>query len=212
MDFVIIKEKEELLSKRAEITQKKLDVMTQIKEIHITKDMGYNYNKGQLKPHIVQAVGEDKFILRNQLSKEQIRLERLTTYINERLSQIALLEDKEYSSGKIIKNVLKEIFNSEQFDKIMVEVNNRQLGLPPTKVNIGIDNSVNNKQLAQKYRDIAQVSLDALISVRKNITSVIDDGCNRFDKGYFLQCISPLNRAIPTLSELDKLKRNNHLN
>lgn len=212
MDFALIKEKEKLISQRGELVKQKIDISNRIKEVKVSENNAWKYNRGTLSNDIIQSIGEDKFITRKQLSTEILALDKQLSLLNNRLQEINTIEYKEKNKGTILKEILRDVFSEQQMNIIFEELNNRELGLPPTKISIGIDNSVNHKQLTGQYRKLAKSSIDSLISVRKKITSVIDDGCNRFDKGYFLQCISPLNREIPTLSELDKLKRNNHLN
>lgn len=211
MDFLIIKEKESILSQRAALVEIKNDLLLKVKELGIKEGVASKFNSGILRENIIEDIGIEKFKTRSELTKKIVEIEKKLSPLKKRLREIHELENVDKNHGKYLKDILQEIFSNEQLYLIFNELHNRELGLPPTKVSIGIDNSINNKQSADQYRKIAQASIDALILVRKNITSVIDDGCSRFDKGYFLQCISPLNRVIPPLSELDKIKRNNHL-
>lgn len=211
MDFTLIKEREQLISQREELVKQKIELTGKIKDVKVSECVAWKYNKGILASNIIESIGEEKFVSRKALSTELLSLDNDLSVLNNRIREINHIEKNEKNKGTILKDILTEILSVDQMNAIYSELDKRESGLPPSKVSLGIDNSINQKQAAEQYKKIAQASIDSLILVRKNITSVIDDGCSRFDKGYFLQCISPLNRVIPPLSELDKIKRNNHL-
>lgn len=199
----------ELIEERQKLVEKKQELVLRLQELNIPHNLAYKLNSGNVSDEKLIQIGEDKINTRNVLTKECIEIERKFTAINNEIKELNIEKDKNDTIH--LKKILTEILSKNQLDLIYEEVNSRLLGMPPKKVSIGIDNSINQKQLAEKYRELAKDSIEKLINARKLVTRVIDDGMKKFDKGYFLQVVSPLNKELPTISELDKTKRTNHL-
>lgn len=199
----------ELKEERQKLVERKQDLVLQLQELNIPHNLAYKLNTGNVSDEKILQIGEEKIALRNVLTKESVEIERRLTAINNEIKELNIEKDKNDTIH--LKKILTEILSQSQLDLIYEEVDSRLLDMPPKKVSIGIDNSINQKQLAEKYRQLAKESIDKLINARKSVTKVIDEGMKKFDKGYFLQVVSPLNKELPTISELDKLKRTNHL-
>lgn len=201
---------EELNKERAIIVNEKIRLTEEIKELGISKNIAHMINKGELPERIDIGIGGDDVIdKRKVIVKELISLEKKLSLINQKI--LSVKEGIKQNNDGLIREVCYEIFNQEQWNKIIGEVDRRAIGLPPTKVSIDVGGAVNNKNLYEKYKELAKDSIDKLIAARKSTTKVIDEGMKKFDKGYFLQVISPLNKELPTVIELEKTKRLNHL-
>ena len=201
---------EELNKERAIIVNEKIRLTEEIKELGISKNIASMINRGVLPERIEHGIGGDNVIdKRKVIVKEVISLEKKLALINQKI--LSVKEDIKQGNDGLIREVCYEIFNQEQWNKIIGEVDRRSLGLEPIKVSIDVGGAVNNKNLYEKYKQLAKESIDKLIAARKSTTKVIDEGMKKFDKGYFLQVISPLNKELPTVIELEKTKRLNHL-
>lgn len=201
---------EELNKERAIIVNEKIRLTEKIKELGISKNIASMINRGVLPERIENGIGGDDVIdKRKVIVKQLISLERNLSLINQKI--LSVKDNIKQNNDGLIRDVCYEIFNQEQWNKIIGEVDRRSLGLEPTKVSIDVGGSVNNKNLYEKYKQLAKESIDKLIAARKSTTKVIDEGMKKFDKGYFLQVISPLNKELPTVIELEKTKRLNHL-
>ena len=201
---------EELNKERAIIVNEKIRLTEKIKELGISKNIASMINRGVLPERIENGIGGDDVIdKRKVIVKQLISLERNLSLINQKI--LSVKDNIKQNNDGLIRDVWYEIFKQEQWNKIIGEVDRRSLGLEPTKVSIDVGGSVNNKNLYEKYKQLAKESIDKLIAARKSTTKVIDEGMKKFDKGYFLQVISPLNKELPTVIELEKTKRLNHL-
>jgi len=201
---------EELNKERAIIVNEKIRLTEEIKELGISKNIASMINRGVLPERIEDGIGGDDVInKRKVIVKELISLEKNLSLVNQKI--LLVKENIKQNNDGLIREVCYEIFNQEQWNKIIGEVDRRSLGLEPIKVSIDVGGAVNNKNLYEKYKQLAKESIDKLIAARKSTTKVIDEGMKKFDKGYFLQVISPLNKELPTVTELEKTKRLNHL-
>ena len=201
---------EELNKERGVIVKEKIRLTEAIKDLGISKNIAAMINRGELPERIENGIGGDDVIeKRKVLTREIISLEKTLSTVNQKI--LLLKEEINQCKDKLIIDVCREIFNQEQWNKIIGEVDRRSLGLQPVKVGIDVGDSINNKNLYEKYKELAKESIDKLISGRKSTTKVIDEGMKKFDKGYFLQVVSPLNKELPTVSELEKIKRTNYL-
>jgi hypothetical protein len=201
---------EELNKERAIIVNEKIRLTEEIKELGISKNIASMINRGVLPERIEDGIGGDDVInKRKVIVKEVISLEKKLALVNQKI--LSVKENIKQNNDGLIREVCYEIFNQEQWNRIIGEVDRRSLGLEPIKVSIDVGGAVNNKNLYEKYKQLAKESIDKLIAARKSTTKVIDEGMKKFDKGYFLQVISPLNKELPTVIELEKTKRLNHL-
>ena len=201
---------EELNKERAIIVNEKIRLTEEIKELGISKNIASMINRGVLPERIEDGIGGDDVInKRKVIVKEVISLEKKLALVNQKI--LSVKENIKQNNDGLIRDVCYEIFNQEQWNRIIGEVDRRSLGLEPIKVSIDVGGAVNNKNLYEKYKQLAKESIDKLIAARKSTTKVIDEGMKKFDKGYFLQVISPLNKELPTVIELEKTKRLNHL-
>lgn len=200
---------QDLLAVRDSLVKGKQELIYKLAEIDIKKSVSYAAIAGKIN---IDDEFKEKITNRKIITKEIQKIERSLTDINKQIRdlnvQINSNQDNDYIA---IKKILREVLNNDQMEAIYAEMQNRRIGLPPTKISIGLDNSINQKQEAEKFRKIAKDALDKLLAARKLLASVMDDGMEKFDKGYFLKVMSPLNKSFPTVNEIIKLKDKNNL-
>lgn len=137
---------------------------------------------------------------------------RINTRMKEIDDELNLFIKNEGKRRQIIfRQVLKEIFTPAQMAAVDTEVQNRFEGCNSQKVVISIIQDPNMKDLASKFKQLAKDQIDKMIAARGVVDDVFEEGCRQFDKGYFLKVVSPINRALPPVIELRKLKQVNNI-
>lgn len=115
-------------------------------------------------------------------------------------------EDDDVQRNKKLLEVFKDIFTREQLAEIREEADRRMNGTSGFKMSFSVRDSIRNAELAATYKKVALEHLEKMVEFRIMLTKVIDDGCEKFGKADFLTVISPLNRLIIPINELNKAK------
>lgn len=209
LPFELRKEKEALLEERARLTLRKNAVQQEISELGISKNAVWKRNAGKMQPSSEKRFDTEGLRLRDQLAKEARRIDARCTEIKIRIDAVNNILSDDKSKFSLLNQILKEGLPPDIYDNVMKELDNRQIGITNMVQIVSTDD---NKAISSKYKAVAKDALDRLIQARKNLNGVVDDGCNRFDKGFFLQCLSPLNRLLPRIEDIEKLKVKNNIN
>lgn len=187
-----------LQGERKRLTGRKKEIEGRLRELNISN---YAFRKAKTRQIFID---EDKLIEREVLSKE-------LTFIEKRLSEIAvelihLHRKDDASDTKYIINVLKEIFNEQQFMEIMREAHRRLDGEPPLRVLFNFDKAHSMFDESEKWKGLYARELDKQQEIRIILTRIIDAGCKEFGNEKFMKIISPLNRFVIPVNEINKKK------
>lgn len=102
----------------------------------------------------------------------------------------------------IFKELLKETFGYDDYLKIMQEYNRRRGGEPSHRISMQYKDSTATalkKKLNEAY--------EQLKLIRKTLTEINLDGCERFGIAEFMKIISPINTKVPPIEEINKMQR-----
>lgn len=137
--------------------------------------------------------------------------------IESRVSEINAVIDtiKKEMNGETQKNVskiLREIFSKAQLKQIGDEATNRMNPeYVPCSMSFSIKEGEQFKYKMYEYRKLAQDQMEKMIQFRIVLTRIIEQGCEQFGNAEFLKVISPLNKLIIPLKELEKIKKDHLL-
>jgi hypothetical protein len=193
----ITKSKEALINRRKELAVKKTENQLFIADSGITKNARNKTNLGFADPEKLKEV-------RKRIS-ENIVYDKEIVKIKLELSEIYKLENTERNMALI--NLFKEIFEPDQLAELYSECDRRIKGETPFKISFVWKEFNEHKSNAAKYKKMVLENIDNMQAFRLRLTNLIDEGCNKFGKAEFLKFISPLNRLILPVGELEKMKR-----
>jgi hypothetical protein len=150
--------------------------------------------------------------IRVELAKEYSELEKELYEIKVKRKELSALREALTTPFGQVKfmDIIKETLIRDQFLEIVREIERRKAGEPPLRLGFKIYTSEDGKQL-KKYKDLAKELADTMIKARQELSVVINEGCNKYDKGHFMKLMSPVNRQLPTVNELNKIIQVNHL-
>lgn len=199
LERILEEDADKLFKQRIELVGQKNEFTKQLAELGISKSV-----KDRKMNKNTPFIGE-----RNGIVKQILRLEKEIGDINK---LIAPIEAKRRRQGEDLRwDIIKEMFSAEQISIITEEMERRIDGQRPIKLDFNIGGAIKSKEIATKYKSMARDYLVTMIELRRNITDVIDKGCSKFDTQDFMNIISPINRAVPPISELEKQRRLHHL-
>jgi hypothetical protein len=191
---IILRQKiDSLNDKRTELSNEKINLMEQIKSLNISKNSAYKYGRGQLSHK--KNVDHSLFEKRNVLAKRILEIERQFSDINESEVNLSLLK------------IFQEIFTEGQLKEIRHEALRRMKGESPIKVSFSVKDSIEKSGMQEKHRKLAKDQLSKMIEFRILLTKLIEQGCLNWGESEFMLFISPLNRLIIPVGELEKIKR-----
>lgn len=192
----------EVQSERALLTKEKSDIELKIKAIGVSKNRAYSL---RLKHLSLSEEDENVMNYRDGLVKRKMEIDNLIIGVNNKLREIGRAQDASINH-KIIE-IFRENFTKTQMIEIRTEAERRMKGGEPCGLSFSIKDSVKNKEDAGRYKRLSEQQLEKMKEFRILLTTVIKNGCDKFDPTEFMKVISPLNRLIIPLDELAKIKR-----
>lgn len=102
-----------------------------------------------------------------------------------------------------MRAVIKETFGNDFLGLFMKEVGNRVNGVPPVKIKPPMQEKKVSIDLSGKYLK----AIDMLINAKKEVSGWINDNEPEVNKGEYYSSVKRLSFCLPTLSELEKMKR-----
>lgn len=101
-----------------------------------------------------------------------------------------------------VYEVLSEAIGSEKAGKILIEVERRAKGKPRLMVTLR-----EHKEVEQKiYKKELYEALNMLVAARKIINEYIAENEPEINKADYLTKVSKLNKALPSVGEIEKLR------
>lgn len=188
-------------NRHSELVNKKNEIVVELKNLGLTENQKYKLNNGSPMKHIPEEIKNK----RKLLSHKMIAIEKEITPIKNELSNLHRQKDAE--KNKQLMNIFKEVFTQDQIIEIKTEAERRMNGEPPFKMSFSLNDSIELRNERNKYKRELIKQLDAVIGFRIKLTQLIDKGCEQFGKSEFLQFVSPLNRQIIPVKELEEIKR-----
>lgn len=189
-----------LKNERAKIVEEKLRLSGLIKEMKITKQAAWKHNTGKS-----DKIDSEVLKLRNHYSTHLVKVETQIKAINDQLRELYRQQDAEENNQ--LMAIFKEMFSHEQLQAIGEEARSRMRGNPPAPLGINLSRNEEYKEKYYTYRKLAQEQLEQTIKFRIMLTGMIEKGCEKWGNGEFLSFISPLNKLIIPLKELEKIKQ-----
>jgi hypothetical protein len=196
---LITSQREALLKKKRELSGEKKRNEAALSTIGVTSQAAWKYNSGRMRP-----TDESAFLERKQIVDRNITIDLEIGELNNQLTQLHTAETSD-KNQKLLE-VFKEIFTHEQMVEIKKEAVRRMNGESGFKMSFSIKESVEIVEKGRVYKKVALEQMEKMIEFRIMLTKVIEDGCKKFDQGKFLKIMSPLNRLIIPINELNKAK------
>lgn len=195
---LFIKAKEDsLVKRRRELSLRKQQNQAIIVGCGFTMNQRNNKSGKNLDP--------EKLSIQREAINDNIRIDKELGEIKKELSE--LYKEKETDKNMALINLFKEIFEPEQLHELYRECNRRIAGETPFKISFDWKNLSDYKESSQKYKKRLIEQLDKMVEFRIELTKLIEKGCDEFGKEAFLKFISPLNRLIIPIKELEMIKR-----
>jgi hypothetical protein len=201
-----ISKEKALKDKKEPLIKEKIELVQSIKELNISGQAASKYEAGLMNR---QGVDHQKFELRKIYAKRITEIEKELLAISS--EQRSVQKTRELSVESKLLEVFREIFTTDQMREITNEAVRRAKGEHPFRISFSVQEAIQSSTKAQKYRVIAKEQLEKMIEFRLLLTRLIEEGCAKFGDAEFLKFISPLNRLIIPLKELEKIKRQNLL-
>lgn len=195
---------EGLKKKKSDLIQRKAQLEAAFRGTGISKQAAWKQRTGK-----IDLLDKEDFEARKNLGLELKILEEEFVQINEELRKC--FREEESEKNLKLMEVFSEIFTKEQIIEIKKEAERRMAGEHPFRLSFSVREAVEDKNRLVRYRKLAKEQLEKMIEFRILLTSLIEKGCESFGDAEFLKLISPLNRLIIPLSELEKIKRKENL-
>ena len=203
-NYVLRNKIDGLKRKRDALVLKKKELQQAFVDCGVSRNQAYKINSTG-----GSSISEGVILNRQRISKEMKNLEDELLQVNGELRKCHSEDKADRNNGLL--EVFKEIFTQAQMVEIKIEAQRRMAGEAPTKVSFSVKDSIDIAKQRDSYRKLAKEQLEKMIEFRILLTSLIEQGCAKFGDAEFLKFISPLNRLIIPLAELEKIKRKENL-
>jgi hypothetical protein len=203
-NYVLRSKIDALKKKQRELGEKKRELELAFRECGVSKNQAYKINSTGRT-----SLPEGTILNRSRLGKELAKIEKELRPIKDELQNCYSQENADKNMK--LMDVFNEIFTKGQIIEIKKEAERRMSGEAPSKVSFSVKEAVQAKEDKYRYREIAKDQLEKMIEFRLLLTGLIEEGCTKFGDAEFLKFISPLNRLIIPVQELEKIKRKNNL-
>jgi hypothetical protein len=203
-NYVLRTKVDNLKKRKSGLSRRKSEIQQALVDCGVSKNQAYKINQG-----LNVMVADGTILNRQRLIKELKNIEDEFRDVNASLRECHIQSEAE-TNGELFK-IFKEIFTQDQIIEIKEEAQRRISGEPPMKVSFSVKDAIEHKNQKYKYRELAKDQLEKMIEFRLLLTGMIEEGCSKFGDSEFLKFISPLNRLIIPLQELEKIKRQNLL-
>lgn len=182
--------------KRQELTKRKREIQEALTEFS-----PYLTSNGRYRENVDDATKER----RAALVKEMGEVDRKLIEIKD--EKRSLHSSKEAEENKVVNKLLREIFSWRELEQIYLERDRRLAGEHPFKLDFNIAELIKNKDDCRKYKAFATEQLEKMIEFRILLTKVIEEGCAKFGNADFIKLMSPLNKLIIPLKDLEKVRK-----
>lgn len=205
-NFLVQQQINKLKAERDELSAKKNDLSLQIRDLGISKQAAWKFENGKSEAlNNLTAEELQLFQKRKALAKEIMKAEKRFTELNTELRELYTKQDSEKNMQ--VMNIFKEIFSDGQRALIYEEIDRRMNGEEPRPIGLNIKDFEDYKLKYYSYRDRLRTELERMIEFRIRLTLLIEKGCEQFGDAEFLKFISPLNKLVLPLAELEKVKK-----
>lgn len=179
----IIEEKKALCLEKTEIAAK-------------LAELGIPLNQYNFKPHTIPV---DKLAERKKLASRYTAIEKRLFEIKTTNSDYYTTKD--HTKMNIVSDILIETFGRDFKLSVHREMRRRINGEPPTKVSLP-----ETKNASKTYKQEFDNAIEMLIKARYAIDLYIQENEPSINKADYLIKISKINRSLPSLQEIKKLK------
>jgi hypothetical protein len=183
------------------LAKEKFDLAEAIKALCISKQAAWKHKQGLIK----NPVNDNLFAIREKYAARITEIEGVISSLHDESRELHRLKESD-KNGKLLE-IFGEIFTPEQMLEMKKEAERRMAGEHPFRLSFNIQEAVQIKEQLLRSRKVAKEQLEKMIEFRLLLTRIIEDGCQKFGDKEFLTVISPLNRLIIPIAELEKLKR-----
>jgi uncharacterized protein (DUF3084 family) len=150
-------------------------------------------------------VEERTVFFRQNLLDQLYEIEQQQSVLIKKRKELGKLIDE--TEQKIIKRMFREMFSVHQLEEIGKEARRRAEGEHPIPLGFDFKELERYKEGYYKYRNLSKEQISKMIEFRIKLTMLIEQGCKQFGDAEFLKFISPLNKMILPLQELEKIKK-----
>lgn len=203
-NFVIRSKIEALKKERAALYPIRQELEGIIRATAVSKQAAWKAKKG-----LTTAIEDLALETRNEAAKKLYALQQKQLDIKERMRK--LYEEEEAENNLALIKILSEIFTDEQTAEIKKEAQRRTSGEEPIPLPFTVKNYSMYKDEYYKYRELAKDQLKKMVEFRIMLTGLIEQGCSQFGDAAFLKFVSPLNKMIIPLKELEKIRSKYYL-
>lgn len=186
IDEAEIKSLADLEAERKLLIEEKTVLSKQLAELGISGNRAY-FARG--------TIGKDVWEHRTALAGRYADIEARLAVLKQELKQANKIESKDY-----IKEVIKETFGELFLSSVLRECRSRRKGNAPTKVMWEQSKSITFRK---EFNDVCEM----LISARNAINEYIRENEPSINKAEFLQKVSSLNKALPSVQEIERMRR-----
>lgn len=181
-----------------------------LQELAVIKEERNSFNLPKSKLQRVEYLKDNPTIdIRNrQLSILQLDAEKRLGDIQIKLS--TLRQEGEYSTDKILKNILLEVLPKELVYEIFDEVKRREEGENPILISaLKMDDGKKNIQI-KELRRLALENIEYIKKARLAINEFIENGMPEVNKSDYLISVRAINKCLPSHSEIEAIKNKIH--
>lgn len=210
MQGLVIRTKISALKKRQdELAQRHQEISKELSDLNISRAQLKKAKAGLFEMPIPQGLVQK----RSELPLEQKEIEKRISEIKREIRDLHRQQDAADLMG--FKKILNEIFTKEQLTEIFDEVRRRDSGEHPCKIRFNFDRGIEAIMELDEYKKLYIGELEKMQEIRLTLTRIIESGCEQFGATEFMKTISPLNKMVIPVNEINKkklaLSKVNHL-
>lgn len=194
-NYVIESKQRDISNKREVLVKEKSELQKALTALGISTGQARKRNT---------EIDERTIQFRNNIIQRLKDIDKEFSDLNEEKRN--LHRKSEASRNQMLKLMFREIFNTEQLEEIGNECDRRVKGEIPTPLSFNFDNYKRFKDDYYKYKELAKIHLNKTIETRILLTKIIEEGCQKYGDAEFLKLMSPINKLIIPLNELQKIK------
>lgn len=192
-------------AKMLELKQRKADLVKRKAElVNIMDSLGISRIAAKKASAGLIDIDERSLMLRENIVKEMAEIEKGFAQIKVEKAELSNRENA--VKNKALIEVFSEIFTKEQMVEIKKEAVRRMGGESGFKLSFSVKESIEEKEKLEQFKAIAIDQLNKWQEVRIILTKVIEAGCQEFGHAEFMKVISPLNRLVIPVSEVNKIR------
>lgn len=203
-NYVLRTKIDALKKEKRALVERKTELEVLFRECGLSKNQAYKLNKTG-----ISTKSNETIVKRSTLGKKLVELEKKFVSVNNELRKC--YSEEEAEKNVKLMEVFRDIFTQDQMIEIKQEAERRIRGESGFKFSFSVKDAEQAILDSKRYRSIAREQLEKMIEFRILLTGLIEQGCAKFGDGEFLKFISPLNRLIIPLAELEKIKRKENL-